>query len=133
MASLSVRRQSFNGSTTPKIVIPTRSTKEPGQYESLSPSLTVHNAPLSGNLSPELQPSSPELQPTSQVTQKCLSPPSPGNLSPELQPITPPVVNGSNNEVLQIGKYLLVEQLDSNVHKAVDTHTGQEKICKVSF
>jgi len=60
------------------------------------------------------------------------SPPS-GSISPDLQPNTPPVlpVDSQKNQVLQIGRYLLVELIDTYVYKAVNIQTGREKICKV--
>jgi len=107
MATLLTRRQSFG--QTPRIVIPPRhvSKDEAPQYDTGSPTQEI-----SGHISP---PSTPPVS---------------GSLSPELQPNTPPVLP-NKQDVYKIGKYLLVEQLDSNIYKAIDIHTTQEKICKV--
>lgn len=112
MASLVTRRQSF-GNHTPRIVIPPRHSKDESNYDS--------NSPISDVDSSEQVSASP---PT--------TPPVPSGWSPELQPNTPPVINKNHDRVLQIGKYLLVEQVDNNVYKAVNMHTSEEKICKVS-
>lgn len=128
MTSLRERRQSFNsGLTSPRIVIPSNDIKDAIQLDSTSPTLSVNSPNLSGSLSPEFQPT---------LTSLPVPLPNPslngsGSLSPELQPITPPVLSGQRQGVLQIGRYLLVEELDSNVHKAVNIHSGEEKICKV--
>lgn len=55
-----------------------------------------------------------------------------GSLSPNLQPVTPPLdAPSTDNEVLSIGKYLLLEALDSkNSYKAWHTETMEECICK---
>lgn len=129
--SLGVRRQSFNGAQPPRIRIPSVEAKEANQYDCSpgnSPTVYVHSSPLSsGSNTPEVQnettttTSFPNVQPSS----------SSGNLSPYLQPITPPVISGQHKGVLQIGKYLLLEEVDTNVYKAVDIHTAEEKICKV--
>lgn len=107
MATLLTRRQSFG--QTPRIVIPPRhvSKDEAPQYDTGSPTQEII-----GHISP---PSTPPVS---------------GSLSPELQPNTPPVLP-NKQDVYKIGKYLLVEQLDSNIYKAIDIHTTQEKICKV--
>ena len=109
MASLVTRRQSLG--QTPRITIPPRhlSKDEAPQYDTGSPTQEVV-----GHISP---PSTPPVS---------------GSLSPELQPNTPPVIPSGQQSVYKIGKYLLVEQLDSNIYKAVDIHTNQDKICKVS-
>lgn len=125
MTSLRERRQSFNGgfSSSPRIVIPPNNVKDSIQLDSTSPTLSAN----SGSLSPEFPPtlvSAPSPPPNISLHGS-------GALSPELQPITPPVLSKPSQGVLQIGKYLLVEELDCNVHKAVNIHSGEEKICKV--
>lgn len=111
MASLVTRRQSI-GSRPPRIVIPPRHSKDENEIQN-----EAH--------SPTLEVDLPE--PT------IVTPPLSGSFSPDLQPNTPPVIDRRNDRVLQIGKYLLVAQLDNNVYKAVDIHTNQEKVCKVSL
>lgn len=111
MTSLVTRRQSF-GSRPPRIVIPTSPSKDEDNIidDAQSPTLDHLDSP-----------------------EPLVTPPISGGLSPDLQPNTPPVIDGRNDQVLQIGKYLLVAQLDNNVYKAVNIHTNQEKVCKVGF
>lgn len=130
MTSLVTRRQSC-GSRPPRVVISSRHNTKDGNvthYEVPSPStLGTPEVEAPDVDSPDVE--SPDGDPSDPLTiTSALS----GTLSPCLQPVTPPVIDGRNDCVLQIGKYLLVSQLDDNVYKAVDIHTNQEKVCKVS-
>jgi len=119
MTSLTSRRRSLNG-PTPTVIIPPRHSKDEEQYETSSPTSELYT--------PE------QIYTTSdRIYSPPTTPPISGGLSPELQPNTPPVINDAQEGILQIGTYLLVEQLMNNhVYKAVNIHTNQEKICKVS-
>ncbi|KAF6030416.1 TRIB2 [Bugula neritina] len=118
MTSLTSRRRSLNG-PTPTVIIPPRHSKDEEQYETSSPTSELYT--------PE------QIYTTSdRIYSPPTTPPISGGLSPELQPNTPPVINDAQEGILQIGTYLLVEQLMNNhVYKAVNIHTNQEKICKV--
>ena len=64
-----------------------------------------------------------------------------GSLTPDLTPASPPTFP-QNDNVLKIGKYLLVQGTDTQqlqsgitiqVHRALHTETGEESVCKVSI
>ncbi|XP_023219130.1 tribbles homolog 2-like [Centruroides vittatus] len=56
-----------------------------------------------------------------------------GSLSPNLQPATPPDLDGKESSVpRKIGKYLLLErQTGSGLFRCLDTHSRDERVCKV--
>ena len=66
-----------------------------------------------------------------------------GSLSPDLTPASPPSFPPSDNQnILQIGRYLLLGRIDTlqlqsgltvEVHKARHSESGEDCICKVSI
>lgn len=54
------------------------------------------------------------------------------NLSPDLQPVAPsfPPKYGQNG-VSKVGRYFLLDQIEGEIYKAVNTQTKEECICKV--
>ena len=59
-----------------------------------------------------------------------------GNLSPDLQPSSPPPKfpeKYSPHNVSKIGRYLLLEQFEGETYKAVNWQNNEEYICKVNM